>query len=87
MFAHQRKARMNFKLLFKAILILAVLAVLVIMGMHNPQPASLKLPPMINELTQPSAYMYYLFFGVGFVVGAILMTGGKKGSSKPAKEK
>jgi hypothetical protein len=31
--------------------------------------------------------MYFGFFGVGFVVGTLLMAGGKKGSSKPAREK
>ena len=31
--------------------------------------------------------MYYGFFGVGFVVGALLMAGGKKGASKAGKEK
>ncbi|MGD1083684.1 MAG: hypothetical protein ABSA47_02920 [Verrucomicrobiota bacterium] len=80
---------MNFKLLFKAILILAVLALLVIMGRHNPQDATLALPPILPQtLKQPAAYMYFLFFGVGFVVGALLMTGGgKRSSSKAGKEK
>ena len=31
--------------------------------------------------------MYYGFFGVGFLVGTLLMAGGKKGAGKPAKEK
>lgn len=79
---------MNFKLLFKTLLILAVLALLVIMGMHNPQTVELNLPPILqSKFKQPAAYMYFLFFGVGFIVGALLMAGGKKGSSKPAREK
>jgi uncharacterized integral membrane protein len=79
---------MNLKLLFKTILILAVLALLVIMGMHNPQPAKLQMPPILpSGLQQPAGYMYFGFFGVGFVVGALMMAGGKKGASKPAKEK
>ena len=36
---------------------------------------------------QPACYMYYGFFGVGFLVGTLLMAGGKKGASKPGKEK
>ena len=79
---------MNFKLLCKAILIIAILALLVMMGMHNPQPAQLDLPPILpKELKQPACYMYFGFFGVGFLVGTLLMAGGKKGASKPAKEK
>jgi hypothetical protein len=34
--------------------------------------------------------MYFGFFGVGFIVGALMMTGGgggKKSSSKPAEKK
>ncbi len=81
---------MNIKLLFKTILILAVLALLVMMGLNNPQSAILKMPPILPAagLTQPAGYMYFGFFGVGFVVGALMMTGGgKKGASKPPEKK
>jgi uncharacterized integral membrane protein len=79
---------MNFKLLCKAILIIAVLALLVMMGMHNPQTAQLNLPPILpKKLEQPACYMYFGFFGVGFVVGSLLMAGGRKGPSKPGKDK
>jgi hypothetical protein len=79
---------MNFKLLFKAILIIAVLALLVMMGKHNPQIVKLELPPLLPRPQEgPACYMYFGFFGVGFVVGTLLMAGGKKGSSKPAREK
>ncbi len=78
---------MNLKLLFKAILIIAVLALLVMMGMHNTDKVTLDLPPLLKIPPQPACYMYYGFFGVGFVVGTLLMAGGKKGASKPAKDK
>ena len=81
---------MNFKLLFKAILIIAVLALLVMMGMNNPQNATLSLPPVLPKnktLELPACYMYFAFFGVGFLVGTLLMAGGKKGAGKPGKEK
>ena len=87
MVAREQKGAMNLKLLFKAVLIIAVLALLVMMGMNNPQNAELHLPPILTIPKQPACYMYFGFFGVGFVVGALLMTGGKKGASKPAKEK
>jgi len=79
---------MNLKLLLKAVLIIAVLALLVMMGMHNTKPVQLELPPILPHTVElPACYMYYGFFGVGFVVGALLMTGGKRGASKPGKEK
>jgi len=79
---------MNLKLLLKAVLIIAVLALLVMMGMHNTQIVKLELPPILPKPQEgPACYMYYGFFGVGFVVGTLLMAGGKKGASKPAKEK
>jgi hypothetical protein len=79
---------MNLKLLFKAILIIAVLALLVMMGkLNSDQTASLDLQPLFKIPKQPVCYMYYGFFGVGFIIGALMMAGGKKGSGKPAKEK
>ena len=77
------------KLLLKAVLILAVLALLVMMGNNNPQDAKLLLPPILPKdgVHGPASYMFYGFFGVGFLVGAFIMSGGKKGSSKPSKEK
>jgi uncharacterized integral membrane protein len=78
---------MNFKLFFKALLIIAVMALLVMMGMHNTQDAKLSLPPFPEIKKLPACYMYYAFFGVGFLVGTLLMAGGKKGSGKAGKEK
>src|SRR4051794_51630 len=81
------KARMNFKLLFKTLLILAVLALLVLMGMHNQEKVTLTLPPVLPKvLKQPAAIMYFGFFGVGFLVGTIMMAGSsKRGGSKTNK--
>ena len=70
------KNDMNFKLLVKAVLIIAILALLVMMGMHNRGNATLELPPILPEAHTPACYMYYGFFGVGFVVGTLLMAGG-----------
>lgn len=77
---------MNFKLLFKTLLIIALLALLVLMGMHNPQQTVLRLPPILpRDQKQPAALMYFAFFGVGFLAGTILMAGGKKGGGKTSK--
>jgi uncharacterized integral membrane protein len=73
------------------LVIIAVLALLVIMGLHNPEIVSLHMPRFSTR--QPAALMYIAFFSIGFLVGAILMTGGggKKsaggGSGKSSKEK
>ena len=72
---------MNFKLILKALFIIAVLSLLVIMGMNNRETVHLSMPnifPRVQSL--PAAMMYFAFFGVGFLAGAVLMSGsGKKG--------
>jgi uncharacterized membrane protein YciS (DUF1049 family) len=71
---------MNFKLIFKTLLIIALLALLVIMGMNNRQNVDLDMPHILPKpQRQPAALMYFGFFGVGFLAGTILMAGGKKG--------
>jgi uncharacterized membrane protein YciS (DUF1049 family) len=72
---------MNFKLILKCLVIIAVLALLVIMGMNNRQTVTLSMPNIMPHQSQPAALMYFAFFGVGFLVGAILMAGGGKKSS------
>ncbi len=80
---------MNFKLIFKALLIIAVLALLVIMGMHNRQSVTLSMPNILpRDQSLPAAMMYFAFFGLGFLVGAVIMSGGGKkggGSGKSNK--
>jgi uncharacterized integral membrane protein len=77
---------MNFKLIFKALLIVAVLALLVILGLYNTQTVTLTIPKSWGVVQpMPAALMYYIFFGVGFLVGAIMMAGGGKKGSGAAK--
>jgi hypothetical protein len=77
---------MNFKLIFKALLVVAVAALLVIMGMYNPKSVDLSMPRILPRVVSlPAAIMYIVFFGVGFVVGAVLMSGGGKKSSGTSK--
>jgi hypothetical protein len=81
---------MNFKLIFKTLFVIAVLSLLVLMGMNNPNTIELHLPRMRSEwptvLKQPAALMYFGFFGVGFLAGTIVMAGGGKRSSSKSKE-
>ena len=67
------------KLIFKTLFVIALLALLVIMGLNNPQNVTLKMPR--RSQSSPAAIMYFAFFGVGFLSGTLLMAGGKKGSS------
>jgi uncharacterized membrane protein YciS (DUF1049 family) len=80
---------MNFKLILKALFIIAVLALLVIMGMNNRDSVTLSMPNILPHVQrQPAALMYFAFFGIGFLAGAVLMSGsGKKsgGSGKSNK--
>ncbi len=78
---------MNFKLIFKTLFTIAVLALLVVMGMHNRENVRLSMPGILpHDLLQPAALMYFAFFGVGLFVGAVLMSGGgKKGGSGKSK--
>lgn len=82
------------KLFFKTIFAMAILALLVLMGLHNRNTVSFAMPPVLPKaITQPAAIMYFTFFAVGFVTGTVLTAGGGKkgatggGSTKPAKPK
>ena len=81
---------MNFKLIFKTVFIIAVLSLLVLMGMNNTNTIELHLPHVKPEwptvFKQPAAMMYFGFFGVGFLAGTIVMSGGGKRSSNKSKD-
>jgi uncharacterized membrane protein YciS (DUF1049 family) len=79
---------MNFKLIFKSLVIIAVLALLVIMGMNNRKTVELSMPYILPRTqSQPAALMYFAFFGLGFLAGSVLMAGGagKKGGGGGSK--
>ena len=70
---------MNAKLLLKTLLLLVLLLLLVIIGMNNRETVHLRVPPLLSKAqTLPAALMYYGFFAVGVLSGAVL-TAGKKG--------
>ena len=79
---------MNFKLILKSLVIIAVLALLVIMGMNNRKTVELSMPYILPRTqSQPAALMYFAFFGLGFLAGSVLMAGGagKKGGGGGSK--
>lgn len=74
------------RLIFKTAFLIALLLLLVIMGMNNRQTVELNLPPLIGQTQkQPAAIMYFGFFAVGLLAGAVL-TAGKKGGGKSKSE-
>lgn len=73
---------MNTKLILKILFIIIVLGFLVLMGLNNPGNIDFRMPPIIpKKITLPAAIMYFIFFAVGVLSGAILVAGGKKGGS------
>ena len=78
---------MNAKLILKTVFLIAVLSLLVIMGMHNRQSVSLAMPPLLPKVLKLSAaLMYFGFFAIGLLTGAIL-TAGRKGPSRSQNNK
>jgi uncharacterized integral membrane protein len=72
---------MNIKLLLRTTFLVLILLLLVIMGMNNRQSVGLSLPPILPKMQKvPAAIMYFGFFAVGVLSGAML-TGGKKGGA------
>ena len=71
---------MNAKLLLKLVFLLVVLFFLVLMGRENRGTVDFSLPPVLpKKVTLPAAEMYFAFFAIGVITGAILTAGGGKG--------
>ena len=64
---------MTTRMWVKLIVVLAVLLFMVMMGMSNKQTATFKLFGW--EQDAKAAIMYFVFFGVGIVTGAVLALG------------
>jgi uncharacterized integral membrane protein len=72
---------MNPKLLLKTLFLVAIAALLVIMGMNNRQNVELALPPLLKSSAKfPAAIMYLGFVAVGFITGTVATAGGGKRS-------
>ena len=66
---------MNARLLVKLIIVLAVLLFMVMMGMSNNTNIPFRLLGKTLGQEMPSAIMYFIFYGVGVVSGALLAVG------------
>jgi len=77
---------MNIISLIKLLFATAVLSVLVLIGVNNRDLVAFKLPPLMTQVVQqPAALMYFGFFAVGLISGAILSIGGGKKLDKNKK--
>jgi uncharacterized integral membrane protein len=67
----------------KIVFVTAVFLLLVLMGVHNRETVDFNLPPLMSKVVaQPAALMYFAFFAVGLITGALLSLGGRKESSR-----
>ena len=71
-------------LLIKTVFVTAIFLLLVLIGLNNGAPVDFNLPPLFTSVVkQPAAIMYFAFFAVGMITGAILSVGARK-SNKPS---
>ncbi len=71
----------------KVVIVTAIFLLLVLIGLNNRGPVDFRLPPVLAEVVrQPAALMYFGFFAVGVLTGAVLCIPTKSGgkSGKPA---
>jgi uncharacterized integral membrane protein len=83
---------MNARLIAKLVVLVVVLLLLVLVGMHNKETVSFALPPLLNRPVKlPAALMYFAWFAVGLLTGALLIAGvgapAGQGSAKGTKSK
>lgn len=72
---------MNIIMLLKTVFVTAILGLLVLIGLNNSAPVDFKLPLVFSSaVQQPAAIMYFAFFAVGLLTGAVLSIGIRKSS-------
>ena len=59
--------------IIKLVFAIGVFLLLVLMGVYNRTPVDFNLPPLVNSVVkQPAALMYFAFFAIGTLTGAVL---------------
>jgi uncharacterized integral membrane protein len=72
------------KTLLKIVFVMAVLGLLLLMGLHNRTPVDFSLPPVLKQtFQQPAALMYFAFFVIGVLTGAVITAGGGRRQLPP----
>jgi len=71
---------MNFKVVFRSIVVLAILFVMLYVGMNNTQRIDFYFPIALeHKLTASAGLIYFGVFAVGFLAGTVLTAGGGGG--------
>jgi uncharacterized integral membrane protein len=82
----QHQDNMNPMMFIKLVIVTGIFLLLVLMGLNNRSPVDFHLPPLVTSaVKQPAALMYFGFFAVGLITGAILSVGAGKPAGKPGK--
>jgi len=79
---------MNAMMFLKMLFVTAIFLILVLLGLNNRTPVDFNLSPILTEVVnQPAALMYFGFFAVGLLTGAVLSMGNtsRKNTAKPGK--
>jgi uncharacterized integral membrane protein len=70
----------------KLLVVSAIFLLLVLIGLNNRATVDFSLPPVLAEvIRQPAALMYFGFFAVGLLTGAVLCIPGGKSAGKSGK--
>jgi uncharacterized membrane protein YciS (DUF1049 family) len=65
--------------LIKLVFVTGIFLLLVLIGLNNNVQVDFKLPLILkSEVKQPAALMYFGFFAVGLLTGAVLSIGSRK---------
>jgi uncharacterized membrane protein YciS (DUF1049 family) len=79
---------MNFKLLLRTLVFLALLFVILYVGMTNPKEIDFWFPlASPKPLHQPAALIYFGLFAIGVLAGTMLHGGGRHGASRAGGDK
>ncbi len=74
---------MKVVLYLKLFVVTAIFLLLLLIGLNNRAPVDFSLTPLLADaVRQPAALMYFGFFVVGLITGAILCIPGKRNSSR-----
>ena len=68
--------------IIKLVFAVVIVALLVMTSLNNSGQVDFNFPPLLAQgVKQPAALMYFGFFGIGLISGAVLMLGKKQKKS------
>jgi len=79
---------MNFKVLFRLLVFLAIFFVMLYIGMNNTERITFSFPmAFAKDIHTQAAFIFFGIFAVGVLGGAVLSAGSGGGKSRSSKEK